>query len=219
VLVAERGTWHVGTPRNEAGLLGLLVLDGLLVRRVNFAGVAFAELLGAGDVLRPWSHRSTEVAQLPAESSWEVVVPARLAVLDRRFALSVARWPEITAAVLDRAIRRARGLALQLAVCHLHRLDLRLQIMFWHLAERWGHVTPDGVHLPMTLTHDQLADIVGARRPSVSAALARLRKRRLVTRRPDGTWLLCGEAPAELMTLQAATSLPAGVSDDFGGAA
>ena len=46
--------------------------------------------------------------------------------------------------------------------------------------------------LPLPLTHDVLAELVAARRPTVSTALARLANRELVYAKKEG-WLLSGE--------------------------
>jgi hypothetical protein len=53
----------------------------------------------------------------------------------------------------------------------------------------------------MRLTHSVLADLVAARRPTVSTSLAELAKRRLVWAEGD-EWLLAGEPPTELLELQ-----------------
>jgi hypothetical protein len=53
-------------------------------------------------------------------------------------------------------------------------------------------MTPDGVALPMTLSHRMLGQLVGARRPTVSTALGELSKQGELARRTDGTWLLTG---------------------------
>src|ERR1700749_2741921 len=44
--------------------LGLLILDGLVARRVGVAGRFGAELLGDGDLLRPW-HQDDSSTTLP----------------------------------------------------------------------------------------------------------------------------------------------------------
>ena len=49
--------------------LGLLVLDGLLIRRIELAGRFAAELLGPGDLLRPWQE-DDEVASVSRTSGW-----------------------------------------------------------------------------------------------------------------------------------------------------
>jgi hypothetical protein len=74
-------------------------------------------------------------------------------------------------------------------------VDRRLKALFWHLAERWGRVSGDGVIVPLALTHRILGQLVGARRPTVSTALSELAERGELVRRPDGSWLLRGDPP------------------------
>ena len=185
---------------------GLLVCDGLLARRVNLERFECTELLGQGDLLRPWTFEGMAVASIPTGVTWNVLEPVRLAVLDRRFALAVAQWPEITAALMDRIVRRARWLAFQLAVVNLVRVDIRLLVILWHYADRWGRMTKDGALLTMPLTHSVLAGVVGARRPSVTTALGRLQDEGLIERRQDGSWLLHGEPPKDFVRLRETTA-------------
>jgi CRP/FNR family cyclic AMP-dependent transcriptional regulator len=70
-----------------------------------------------------------------------------------------------------------------------------LKALFWHLAERWGRVSGDGVVVPLALTHRILGQLVGARRPTVSTALSELAERGELVRRSDGSWLLRGDPP------------------------
>lgn len=206
------GEWQVPEPDDPAGLLGLLVLDGLLVRWLSVGDVRCCELLGPGDVLRPWTYqRELGVASIPAEAQWRVAEPTRMAVLDRRFAIATARWPEIQAALLDRAVARARRVAFHVSLCSLVRLELRLLVALWHLADRWGRVTPEGVHLPLRLNHTLLAGVVGARRPSVTVALGRLREAGSAQRLPDNSWLLTGRPPEELRRLRRVSALDEGI--------
>ncbi len=83
-----------------------------------------------------------------------------------------------------------------MAIVHQARVDDRLRMLFWHLAARWGRVRGDGVVLPMRLTHAALADLVAARRPTVTSALSDLARRGLVRVVDDG-WLLSGDPPGE----------------------
>src|SRR5204863_9474254 len=129
--------------------------------------------------------------------TWRVVEPVRLAQLDRRFALTVAPWPEVSAALMDRIIQRARWLAFQLAVCHVVRVDTRILLMLWHFADRWGRMTREGARVRIPVTHSVLASVVGARRPSVTTALGRLEDKGLIERLPDGEWLLIGSPPQD----------------------
>jgi CRP/FNR family cyclic AMP-dependent transcriptional regulator len=203
LLRLEPGVWQLNFKESELrGHLGLLVLDGLLSRQVRIGEAISAELLGGGDVLRPWTELERRIVSIPAESRWQVIAPVRLAVLDARFALQVARWPVVTAAIIDRVVQRARWLSFHLAVCHIVGVEVRLLIVLWHFADRWGHVTPTGVMLPLPLSHGLLAGIVGARRPTVSTALGALREQGLVERTEDG-WSLRGAPPLELHELRA----------------
>jgi CRP/FNR family transcriptional regulator, cyclic AMP receptor protein len=203
MLRLEPGVWQLELQNSELrGHLGLLVLDGLLTRQVAIGEATCAELLGGGDVLRPWTELDSGIASIASESRWQVVMPTRIAILNARFALQTCRWPGITAAIIDRVVQRARWLSFHLAVCHIVGVEVRLLIVLWHFADRWGRMTGGGVKLPLPLSHGLLAGIVGARRPTVSTALGVLRDQSLVERTEDG-WLLHGEPPAELHDLRA----------------
>jgi hypothetical protein len=180
---------------------GLLVLEGILARRVTLGRFDCTELLGAGDLLRPWTFTSSVTASVASDVTWNVVEPVRLGVLDRRFALSVAQWPEVSAALMDRMVQRARWLAFQLAVCHVVRVDTRLLLMLWHFADRWGRMTAEGARVRIPVTHSVLASVVGARRPSVTTSLGRLQDDGLIQRLGDGEWLLLGEPPQDFARL------------------
>jgi CRP-like cAMP-binding protein len=204
VITVEPGPWKRSskTPRP---VYGLFVLGGLLSRGVVIQGRRSAELLGPGDILRPAASDELE-SSIDFEISWEVLESARIALLDRDFATAVAPWPEITGAVMDRMMRRAHSLAFHLAVSHLKLVEMRLLVILWYYADRWGRVTPGGVLLPLRMTHSLLARIVGARRPSVSTALGRLQDRGLVERTDNGQWLLLGAPPRELEELAGAVT-------------
>jgi len=188
-LVIQPGSWHPPVPKDgPRAHFGLLLLEGLVIRRLTLNGRTGAELLGAGDLLQPWiSQPPYDV--LAAEPGWEVLERARLAVLDARFAAQVAAWPAVAAALVGRAIARARTLAYHHVASHIPGLSGRLLAVFWALADRWGRVTPEGVLVPLGLTHATIAELAGASRPSVSTALAQLAREGTVRRAPSG-WLL-----------------------------
>jgi CRP-like cAMP-binding protein len=104
----------------------------------------------------------------------------------------------VTSALMNRLVRRSRWLAFHLAVCHLPQLSVRLRVVLWYMADRWGRVTPDGVLLPLRLSHELLGGLVGATRSPVTRAVGRLRRAGELRRLPDATWLLTGERPTEL---------------------
>jgi CRP/FNR family cyclic AMP-dependent transcriptional regulator len=188
----EPGPWDVGRlsvtgPEH----IGLLVLDGLLSRDVLVWDTVSSELLGAGDVIRPW--RVQEGGSLVRHSvRWTVLAHTRVALLDRRLGARLGRYPEVNAVIIDRVVERSLRLAVTQAISQLNRVDRRLLALFWHLAERWGRVTADGISIPMTLSHRMLGQLVGARRQTVSSALAELARKGELTRQADGTWRLKG---------------------------
>jgi CRP-like cAMP-binding protein len=190
-----RGRW-VPSPGVLEGTrpIGLLILDGLLVREATVGDHPSAELLGPGDVMRTWDDSEHEEL-LPRTIEWSALTATRLAVIDHALAVRAAQWPEIFAALLDRAARRAERLVVMQAIAHLTRVDDRLLALLWCLAERWGRVVPDGVLVSLRLSHRTLAGMVGARRPSVTTALGQLMARGKLERRADGEWILRGEAP------------------------
>lgn len=194
----ESGQW---APREGIGDLprglGLLVLDGLILRRVGLAGRYGAELLGEGDLLRPWQEEESATLHT---GRWKVLRRGRLAILDYEFALRVALYPELIPCLLNRAVRRSRYMAATIAIIHQPRIDVRVHMLLWELAVRWGHVSRNGVRLPVRLTHATLGELVAARRPSVTKALGELADQSLVSWNRDH-WLLRGKPPAELETL------------------
>jgi CRP/FNR family cyclic AMP-dependent transcriptional regulator len=193
------GLWSgAHTPAPGEGI-GLLVLDGLLIRHVGIDQVFGAELLGEGDLLRPWQG-ADEPSILPQTTGWRVLQPTRMAVLDEAFARRLVRYPQLTGRLVGRALSRSRNLTVNMAIVHQSRVDVRLHMLFWHLAGRWGRVRNDGVIVPLRLTHNVLSDLTAARRPTVTSALTELAKRELVRPVNDG-WLLSGKPPGELLEL------------------
>jgi CRP-like cAMP-binding protein len=185
-------TWPAGLRDG----LGLLVLDGLLLRRVGLDGRFGGELLGRGDLLRPWQTEDG-LTSIPQTSGWQVLRRARLAALDLDFARRMAPYPEIHGQLLARAVRRSRYLAVGIAIMNQPRVETRLHMLLWHLADRWGRVRPDGVLVPLKLTHLILSELVGARRPTVSAALGAIQRDGRISRNGAG-WMLHGPPPGEL---------------------
>jgi CRP/FNR family cyclic AMP-dependent transcriptional regulator len=174
------GVWDVSRLEGAgADHVGLLLLDGVIAREVIVADHVSAELLGPGDLVRPWQDAS-KADLLPVDVLWSG---------------ELARWPEVTAALFERLSERSLRLGTTQAISQLTRVDRRLKALLWHLAERWGRVSGDGVVVPLALTHRILGQLVGARRPTVSTALGELAERGELVRRVDGSWVLRGSPP------------------------
>jgi CRP/FNR family transcriptional regulator, cyclic AMP receptor protein len=187
------GPYRRGTVQIEEGGIGSLVLEGVMVQRVGIGDRYGAELVGEGDVLRSLL-REDEAATLPLRVEWTVLEPTRVAILDERFVRQLALFPQVAGRLFARSVLRSRQLAVNMAIVHQARVDARLHLLFWHLAGRWGRVRSDGVLVPLRLTHAVLADLVAARRPTVTSALSQLAKEGRVRAVGDG-WLLSGDPP------------------------
>jgi hypothetical protein len=115
------------------------------------------------------------LSSVPVRASFWVLADARLAVLDRAFADRAGRWPEINEALISRVTDRTRRLTYNLATQRSKRVDERLWLALWHLADRWGTVRPGGVELRLPgLSHRVLGSLIAARRPSITTAIGHL---------------------------------------------
>lgn len=171
-----------------------MLLDGLVTRDVDVAGGCSRELLGGGDILRPWDDDGAFTPVLP-RVSWTILEPTRLVVLDGRFSQLAGRWPSLGAEIVHRMLRRSRWLAIRMAIGNLRSVADRVMLLLWHLAGNWGKVRPDGTLVPHGLTHETIAGLVGARRQSVTTAISKLRVQGRLERVDEG-WLLRESPPA-----------------------
>jgi CRP-like cAMP-binding protein len=185
-LEISRGSWDADSVAGSG--FGLLVVGGILSRRVIQNECHGAELVGPGDLLRPWDHVG-DWASIPTESSWLVIERARVAVLDEDFARRAARFPEIALALIRRGLLRSHYLATLIAIISQRRIESRLNMLFWHLADRFGQMRGEWVSVPVPLTHRLLSELVAARRPSVTTALSNLEGRGVLRREGSG-WLV-----------------------------
>jgi CRP/FNR family cyclic AMP-dependent transcriptional regulator len=190
--------WWVD-PADALEHLGFLVLRGVLLNRIRLAGRATIDLIGAGDLVRPWPPVD-EYAELFTASRWEVLEETELAALDTRFLRDAAPWPELLITLSERMSWHARSLELRLAISQMPNLSSRLLVMLWHLADRFGRVDRYGVLVPLHLSRQVLAELVGADREPVSRRLRELAERGAVV--PDrGGWRLAGDPPPELSAI------------------
>jgi CRP/FNR family transcriptional regulator, cyclic AMP receptor protein len=194
----EPGIWEVPSGSGQRARLGFLLVRGSVARDVTLAGTTGTELVGEGDLLQPRPRARGEDELVRHRVLWHVLEPTRVAVLDDTFTRLLTRWPTVMAALLEREIRRTARMAVHQAILQLSPVETRLLVMFWHLAERWGRVSPAGITLRLRLPHQLLGQLVGCRRASVTTALRHIDESGLVVKRTDGTWLLRGSPPDEL---------------------
>jgi CRP-like cAMP-binding protein len=182
--------------------IGALLLEGVLARELALSDNVTTEIVGPGDLLVP-SHVHDPGRLLRSAVRWTVIEPPTFALLSPAVAEALAAFPAVYMRLLGRVATRADRLSVAQAISQLNGVDRRLLTLFWHLAERWGRVTSAGVAVGVSLPHRVIAELVGARRPTVSTALSHLAASGELVRQVDGTWLLTGN-PVGMPTEEAA---------------
>jgi hypothetical protein len=188
----EKGEAELGDALAGRHAFGALVLDGMLLQRLQLAEQEAMRLIGPGDVI---SLEPPQAPSLVQQLGRRAIADVRLALLGHDFLAAARRWPGLIAALHVRTAEQAERVGAQVVICQLPRVADRLLAMMWLLADSWGRVTAAGVMLPVVLTHEALGELIGARRPTVSLALAELIDRGSVVRQQSG-WLLL-EGPTE----------------------
>lgn len=169
---------------------GFLVISGTLTINLRIYGRRCTRLVGALEVVLL---DGLEADTMPVSWDWTVLDPVRLAIFDDRLLLFARRWPRLMGTFLKRAAQQPRQAFLQQAISQLPRVEERLLALFWSIADRQGVVRADGVWVELSTTHETLAHMVGAQRPTVSLGLTRLSDSGLL-RAQSGGWLLNPES-------------------------
>ena len=183
---------------SEKGTLGMLLLDGMLLRGVAVTDRPTVEVLGPGDVFRPFELDPDPDAMVSGEVGWWALRPARVAVLDASFTRRMSGHPGVIAELAGRLSRRSAASSLRLALVGEPHLSVRLQRVLWQLAGRFGEAQAEGTLVRVPLCHMLLSWLVGARRPAVSRAIGELERAGRLARGPDGTWWLSQQRPEGL---------------------
>jgi hypothetical protein len=192
VFRVPKGPWQ--PPSIDHGTMGLLLLRGLMARTLHLGPVSSCEVVGPSDIIRPWE---TDLipSLVPTTNDWRVLEEASVALLDGRVTAMMGRWPELGAAVGGRLLRRARSLSYLMAAQHFIRVEDRLLATLWHLASMWGRVTPQGTVVPFRLTHEMLASIIGAQRPTTTTSVRALTEKGRITQDSRKCYVLLGTPP------------------------
>jgi CRP-like cAMP-binding protein len=166
---------------------GWYLIEGALVREVVAGPGSMPVILGPRDIVEP---PVGSFSTLPSSVRLTALTPVRVAVLGPSVLSASQRWPSIMGAIQRRlAIQNQRAAALG-AIGQISRVEVRVIAALWLLADDFGSVGRDGITVALPLTHRELGGFVGARRPTVSLALAGLAERGVVRRRDDGAYLL-----------------------------
>lgn len=201
----QRGEWDPEACANDdrvtGSLIGMVVIDGVVVREMMLGPFVSAQLSGPGDLLELRS--AGDQRSLPALATMSVPGTAVLALLDDRVLAASRRWPRLGGRLLAQAIRQVGDAGAHQAISQLARVEDRLLALFWHLADRWGRVLSDGIRIDLPLTHETIGHLIGARRSTVTLGLGALRAQGLLQRQLDGAWLLAHGSLQHLATADA----------------
>jgi DNA-binding XRE family transcriptional regulator len=190
----DAGPWDVSSLDSASGAegeaLGFLVLKGAVAMRLDIAGRTCTRLILAQDLMLL---DTAEDDVLPLRWSWAAIEQVTLAVFDQRLMIVARRWPEVLTAVLNRGALQVRHALLQQAICQLPRVEDRLLGFLWAIADRRGVVQGRHIRIELPITHELFAQLIGARRPTVSMGFKNLAESGLVTH-DDRSWLLARDS-------------------------
>lgn len=87
-----------------------------------------------------------------------------------------ALYPQLGALLAQRAVEAED------VICDLttYQVSQRLALLLLRMAQRYGNATADGVMLDLRLTHEDLADMIGTSRPTVTSVLKTFREEKSI---------------------------------------
>ncbi len=159
--------WNEGDP---AEALTILVRGRVKIVRHADAGDVILELFGPGEpvgAIAVYNYMPYPASAVCLEPVTLLVIPRRdfFELLDRNpdFARAIIREQTKLVVALMRKVEEMRG----------QRVDTRIAQLFLTLAERMGRPTDAGVEIPITLTRQEVADLVGTTVESAIRVLSR----------------------------------------------
>jgi CRP/FNR family transcriptional regulator, cyclic AMP receptor protein len=171
------------------GAFDFAIVEGVVLKETILAGRSSLELLGPGDVLAP---PLTAIRQLESRAVSRYLAHGQvsLAAINNHFREAVRRWPGLADFLHDRLARQTHRSSMHLAMLHEPRAEDRVIALFADLAERFGHVTADGILIDLPLSHEIIGRVVASRRPTVTIALRQLAADGVLERLADNRWKL-----------------------------
>lgn len=123
----------------------------------------------------------------PAPATAKTLSPARIACIGRAdFDEIMASRPEMAVKILEIISSRLRRAQQHIADLSLKNTTGRLISTLNYLADDHGYVRQEGIFLKLLLTHQELADLTGTSRETVTRTLNLLKKAGLISTFKDG---------------------------------
>ncbi len=97
-------------------------------------------------------------------------------VLMRVHVMELEQSPQLAQSLFQELTRRLQQTEAMLAIAGYRRVDERLRQLLSLLRQEVGQVTPEGVRLSVRLTHQQIANLIGTTRVTVTRLLNEFRE-------------------------------------------
>jgi len=172
--------WREG---DEADLLTVIVKGRVKVVRHADAGDVILEIFGEGEPVGAIAVYN----YIPYPASAIALEPVTLLCLPRRDYFELLdRNPEFARAIMRELTKLVLALTRKLQDARGQRVETRIAQLFGSLAERMGRNTDEGVLIPLKLTRQEVADLVGTTVETAIRVLSRWGREGIVVTRDDG---------------------------------
>jgi CRP/FNR family transcriptional regulator, nitrogen oxide reductase regulator len=159
--------WHAG---DEADHLTVIVRGRVKIVRHADAGDVILELFGAGEPVGAIAVYN----YMPYPASGVCLEPVTLLMLPRRDYFELLdRHPDFARAVIRELTKLTVALTRKLEEMRGQRVETRIAQLFLTLAERMGRETGEGIEIPLQLSRQEVADLVGTTAESAIRVLSR----------------------------------------------
>ncbi|HEV8481391.1 MAG TPA: Crp/Fnr family transcriptional regulator [Candidatus Eisenbacteria bacterium] len=165
----ERGDslWHAGDP---ADALTVIVRGRVKIVRHAEAGDVILELFGEGEPVGAIAVYN----YIPYPASAVCLEPVTLLVLPRRDYFELLdRQPEFARGVIRELTKLVIALTRKVEEMRGQPVDTRIAQLFLTLAERMGKQTREGIEIPLSLSRQEVADLVGTTVESAIRVMSR----------------------------------------------
>jgi CRP/FNR family transcriptional regulator len=159
--------WHAGDPAEQ---LSVIVSGRVKIVRHADAGDVILELFGEGEPVGAIAVYN----YMPYPASAVCLEPVTLLQLPRRDYFELLdRNPEFARGVIRELTKLVLSLTRKLEEMRGQRVEVRIAQLFLTLAERMGRETADGIEVPIQLSRQEIADLVGTTVESAIRVLSR----------------------------------------------
>jgi len=172
--------WNEG---DEAELLTVIVKGRVKIVRHADAGDVILEIFGEGEPVGAIAVYN----YIPYPASAIALEPVTLLCLPRRDYFELLdRTPDFARAIIRELTKLVLALTRKVEESRGQRVEARIAQLFVSLADRMGRKSDDGVLIPLKLTRQEVADLVGTTVETAIRILSRWGREGIVVTRDDG---------------------------------